>query len=346
MDLGAAALLGAVVSVAVAAGGAALVAWAGPLDRPRARGSHAFPTVTSGGVAALVAAAVGLLTIAAVGPGSVRTDLARVAVTLAFSGALGLLGTLDDLFDVGAKLKLALQVLAGLAFAALVARPEAIVVAPGVAAPLGLALGVIGTTLWLVVATNAVNFMDGANGLAAGCVAIAFGAVAIAAFGHDQLAVGAAALAAAAGLAGFLPWNLPAGRLFQGDVGALFSGFLLAGLAVVAATADPSRALSLYFVPIALTPFLTDVLLTLVIRARRGAALMEAHRDHLYQQWLIRTGKSHAALAVRAWALTAAYAALGLFAETLPPGWQGPLFAAGALACVVGWVGVRKRLAA
>jgi Fuc2NAc and GlcNAc transferase len=346
MDLGAAALLGAGVSAAAAAGGAALVAWAGPLDRPRARGSHRHPTVTSGGLAALVAAALGLLTMAAVGPDTIRTDLARVAVTLAFAGALGLLGALDDLFDMGAKLKLLLQVLAGLAFAALVARPEGIVVAPGLAIPLGVAAGVLGTTLWLVVATNAVNFMDGANGLAAGCVAIAFAALAVAGFSHGQLAVAAAALAAAAGLAGFLPWNLPAGRLFQGDVGALFSGFLLAGLAVVAATADPSRALSLYFVPFALTPFLTDVLATLVIRARRGASLMEAHRDHLYQQWLIRTEKSHGALAVRAWGLTAAYATLGLLTETLPSGWQGPVFAGGAVTCVAGWILVRRRLAA
>jgi UDP-N-acetylmuramyl pentapeptide phosphotransferase/UDP-N-acetylglucosamine-1-phosphate transferase len=345
MEPGAAALLGAGVSAAAAAGGAALVVWAGPLDRPRARGSHAHPTVTSGGLAILVAAALGLLTTAVVGPVDLRTDLARVSLALAFASALGLLGVIDDLFDVGARTKLILQALAGLAFAALVARPETVPLAPGLTVVLAPVVAVLGATLWLVVATNAVNFMDGANGLAAGCVAIAFAALAAAGFGHGQQALAAAALTAAAAVAGFLPWNLPAGRLFQGDVGALFCGFLLAALAVVAATTEPGRAMSPYVVPFALTPVLTDVLLTLAVRAARGASLMQAHRDHLYQVWLIRTGRSHAALATRAWGITAAYAALGLAAEFAPPGWQGPLFAAGAVVCCAAWVLARRGLA-
>jgi UDP-N-acetylmuramyl pentapeptide phosphotransferase/UDP-N-acetylglucosamine-1-phosphate transferase len=344
MELGAAALLGAGVSAAAAAGAAALVVWAGPLDRPRARGSHARPTVTSGGLAILVAAALGLLTTTFVGPVDLRTDLARVSLALAFAGALGLLGVIDDLFDVGARTKLILQALAGLTFAAMVARPETVAVAPGLTLVLAPVVAVLGATLWLVVATNAVNFMDGANGLAAGCVAIAFAALAGAGFAHGQPALAAAALTASAAVVGFLPWNLPAGRLFQGDVGALFCGFLLAALAVVAATTEPGRALSLYVVPFALTPILTDVLLTLVVRAARGASLMQAHRDHLYQVWLTRTGRSHAALAARAWGLTAVYAGVGLAAEFAAPGWQGPLFIVGAGACVAGWVAARRRL--
>jgi hypothetical protein len=86
------------------------------------------------------------------------------------------------------------------------------------------------------------------------------------------------------------------------------------------------------------------VLLTLVLRARNGASLMQAHRDHLYQQWLMRTGRSHGALAVRAWSITAAYAGVGLVTESLPTGWQGPMFVAGVVLCGGGWVAVRRRL--
>jgi UDP-N-acetylmuramyl pentapeptide phosphotransferase/UDP-N-acetylglucosamine-1-phosphate transferase len=343
MDLAGAVLAGAGVSAAAAAGGAALVAWAGPLDAPRARSSHATPTVTSGGLAILAAAALGLAVFGQLAPEG-RTDLARVALAFGFAGALGLLGALDDLFDLGARPKLLLQAAASAVFAGLVARIETLPLGFGLAADLGVVAGVLGTGLWLVVATNAVNFMDGANGLAGGCVAIALAALGAAGLIHGQPAVGAAALVAAAAIAGFLPWNLPARRLFQGDVGALFTGFLVAALAVVGATAQPDRALSVYLVPFALTPFLTDVLLTLAVRARRGRSLFEAHRDHLYQLWLTRTGGSHAALALRAWVITALYAGAGLASEWAPEGTRPLLFAAGVAVCAAAWTAARRRL--
>lgn len=343
MDLAGAVLTAAGASAVLAAGGAALVAWAGPLDAPVARSSHAVPTVTSGGLAVLAAAALGLALFGALAPEG-RTDLGRVALAVGFAGALGLLGAVDDLFDLGAKPKLVLQALASVIFAALVARIETLPLGLGMTAGLGVVAGALGTALWLVVATNAVNFMDGADGLAGGCVAIALAALGAAGMVHGQPAVGAAALVAAAAIAGFLPWNLPARRLFQGDAGALFTGFLVAALAVVGATAQPERALSVYLAPFALTPFLTDVLLTLAVRARKGRPLFQAHRDHLYQVWLTRTGRSHAALAVRAWAVTAAYAAAGFAAEWAPAGAQPLLFAAGVAVCAAGWVAARRKL--
>jgi UDP-N-acetylmuramyl pentapeptide phosphotransferase/UDP-N-acetylglucosamine-1-phosphate transferase len=343
MDLAAAALAGAGASAAAAAAGAALVAWAGPLDKPVARSSHAVPTVTSGGLAILAGVAVGLAVFALAATEG-RTDLARIALALGFAGAVGLLGAVDDLFDIGARTKLLIQAIVALAFAILVARIEALPLAPGLVVSLGAAAGVLGTALWIVVATNAVNFMDGANGLAAGCVAITLGALSAAGFMAVQPALGGAALVATAAIVGFLPWNLPARRLFQGDVGALFTGFLIAALAVIGATAQPDRALSVYLVPFALTPFLTDVLLTLALRAKRGQSLLQAHRDHLYQVWLTRTGRSHAALAFRAWTITAVYAGAGLACEWASRDLQPLLFAAGVAVCAGGWVALRRRL--
>ncbi len=343
MDLTSAALLGVGVSAATAAAVASLVAWAGPVDNPRARGFHAHPTVTSGGLAIMAGASLGLIafTLASL---EGRADLGRAALTFGFAGVVGLMGAVDDLFDIGAKAKLVLQALVGLVFAVLVARIEVLPLAPGLIVPLGMVVGALGTALWLVVVTNAVNFMDGANGLAAGCVAVALAGLAAAGLDHGQPAVAGVALAAAAAIVGFLPWNLPGKRLFQGDVGALFTGFLVAGLAVTAATAAPDRAVSLYLVPFALTPFLTDVLLTLAIRAKRRESLFQAHRDHLYQLWLTRTGGSHAALAVRAWGLTGVYTLAGLAADRAPVGVQPLLYAAGVGVCVAGWVAVRRRL--
>lgn len=338
MNPGGAALAGAGAGLVLASALSALVAWTGPLDSPRARGLHSTPTVTSGGLAVLAASAVGLFVFSRLAPAP-APQLSQAALTLGLAAALGLLGALDDLVDMGAKAKLLAQALLALLFAVMIAHVERLPLGPGLALPLGPVLGVAGTVLWLVVATNAVNFMDGADGLAAGSLALVLAALGVAALMHGGDGVAGAALAAAGALAGFLPWNLPFRRLFQGDAGSLFSGFLAASLAVLAAD-----RVSLYLVPFALTPFLTDVLLTLVVRARRGERLSEAHRDHLYQLWLRATGKPHRALTLRMWAIMAAYSAAAVASEAAPEGVRPLLFLIGVAVAVAGWAALRRRL--
>ncbi len=120
------------------------------------------------------------------------------------------------------------------------------------------------------------------------------------------------ALAGAAATAGFLPFNLK-GRLFQGDAGALFGGFLFAALCLVACGRDGRGPVGLWFGPTTLLPFLTDVLLTLLRRARGRRSLLQAHREHLYQRWLAAApGRTHAALALRTTAaMTTAATSMG-----------------------------------
>jgi len=340
MSLGGAAVVGAGVGLAVAAGFCALVAWAGPLDRPGARSSHTHPTVTSAGLAVMAGTALAFLVFAALAPAP-TLGLGRAALTLGFAGALGLLGTFDDLVDIGAKGKLIAQAIVGLLFAVLVARVEELPIGGGIVLPLGAVVGTLGATLWLVVATNATNFMDGADGLASGSLAIVLTALAMASFAEGEPGAAGLAAAGAAALIGFLPWNLPSKRLFQGDAGSLFSGFLAAALAIVAV-----GHVSLYFVPTALTPFLTDVLLTLAIRARRGQSLFQAHRDHLYQVWLRATGGTHRALTMRVWAVMAAYAIWALVSEAAPEGLRPPMFALGVVAAAMLWRFARRKLEA
>lgn len=339
MGAGWAILAGAAVSLAFAGGFAALIHRAGPVDAPRARGSHTEPTVTSGGLAIMAGTSIGLLVFALLARGDIVLGLASTAMTLGFAGTLGLFGALDDLIDLGAKGKLVAQAVIGLVFAIAVQRIEGLPVGFGLVLPLGAVVGALGTVLWLVVATNAVNFMDGANGLAVGSLSIVLAALGAAAFIQGEPAIAAAAVAGAAAQAGFLPWNLPGRKMFQGDAGALFSGFLAAGLAVAAA-----GPVSVYFVPMALTPFLVDVLLTLLVRARRGQSLYQAHRDHLYQLWLRATGRSHSALALRVWAVVAIYALAAVCCEAAPEGWRFPLYLAGVALAAAGWRVARRRL--
>ena len=152
----------------------------------------------------------------------------EVAAVLAVAGGLGLLGAIDDMVDLGARAKLLVQMAVALVFALTVAKVLAVPLYGRVALPLGPWFGALGTALWIVVATNTVNFMDGANGVAGGALAVALGALGLGALGAGEPAVAAAALTGAAANLGYLPWNL-GGRLFQGDAGALFSGLPAGG---------------------------------------------------------------------------------------------------------------------
>ena len=321
---------------AIAAVIAGLVSRWGPVDPPKDRGAHSAPTPTSGGIGIIAGTCAGLAMATAVLPPS---QTGPVTLLLAMAVAVGLLGALDDLIDLGARTKLAVQAVLAMVFALFVARIDSLPLAPGLDLHLWPVVAVLGTALWIVVTVNALNFMDGANGLAPGAAIIILAGLSLLSAAHGQTAIAATALMAAAAGLGFLPWNLPGGRVFQGDAGALFSGFLIAGLAVLAAQPGPStRPLSAFPVVFACLPLLTDVFLTLLARARRRASLLAAHREHLFQRWLMaRPDRTHAALALRFWGLTLLATLIGIAAEQLPQGFQAGILAMSVAASVLIW---------
>ena len=145
-----------------------------------------------------------------------------------------------------------------------------------------------------------------------------------------------ALLGAAAGL-GFLPWNLPAGRIFQGDAGALFSSALFAALVLEAAGRSGEGAVSLWFGPLALLVLLTDVFITLLARARRRAPLLSAHRDHLFQRWLGVGGRTHGGLSVRIWGMTLGLTIAAISLQFVPVACRSVIFGLCLVLSVVGW---------
>jgi UDP-N-acetylmuramyl pentapeptide phosphotransferase/UDP-N-acetylglucosamine-1-phosphate transferase len=160
--------------------------------------------------------------------------------------------------------------------------------------------------LFVVSLTNAYNFMDGIDGIA-GLQAVVAGIGWVGA-GHylgDSLLAGAGAAVAGASL-GFLLFNWSPASIFMGDVGALFLGYLFAGLTAYASTRSALAATAgLLFV----WPFLFDTIVTLVRRAVKGENLLRAHRSHLYQR-LVLNGASHQSMAL----LYGALAAIGVAA--------------------------------
>ncbi|MGC8531047.1 MAG: glycosyltransferase family 4 protein [Acidiphilium sp.] len=249
-------------------------------DRPDARKAHAKITPKSGGVGIVAAFLLGILLLYRYG------EVSRLAAPL-FLGVIAaafLIATvslLDDIFDFPFLVKLAAQLAAALVavWAGLavhhVALPVLGVVRLGWAGP-------VLSILWIMIVTNAMNFIDGLDGLAAGTTLIACLFLAVIAGLHGGFFVYTASLLLAGGVAGFLPFNYPRARIFMGDVGSQFCGFMLSLLGI-AATQDQHVTLSFLVVPLLLSGVLLDVAVTLVRRGAQARNVAQAHRGHLYQ---------------------------------------------------------------
>ena len=149
-------------------------------------------------------------------------------------------------------------------------------------------------TIWLVGVTNAVNFMDGIDGIAGGQAIVAGTTILILAQAAGDRMMVILATAIVGGSAGFLMHNWPPARVFMGDVGSAWLGFVFAAAALELATHDRRAGVAAAFV---LWPFVFDTALTLALRAQRRENLMQSHRSHLYQR-LVGAGASHGQVAI------------------------------------------------
>ncbi len=195
---------------------------------------------------------------------------------------IALMGFLDDCFSLRSPLKLAVQLLAAVLAWRAGARIEILTVPWGEAryVPLG-ALSLPLTVLWLVTCTNAMNLIDGLDGLAAGVAVI--GSLTMlfvaAAVSEGEIAVLLAALTG--GCLGFLPYNRSPARIFMGDVGSQTLGFLLGAAAMVGLF--KVHALVTFLVPpAALALPLGDTAFAFLRRALRRQNPLRADRGHIH----------------------------------------------------------------
>jgi UDP-N-acetylmuramyl pentapeptide phosphotransferase/UDP-N-acetylglucosamine-1-phosphate transferase len=331
---------GAAISAVVSIIACRILIAAGPLAvAADARHLHRAPTPTSGGLGIALGFGVGLMVLALA---SHAIQVRPIGVTLltataGFAYGLLALGFWDDAHPLSARLKFLIFGLLSLAAAASLGAVGSFVIGDAQwLAPYWLALA--GTALWVFTLVNAVNFMDGANGLSMGSVAIGMIWLCTLGVTHgDGTGSGAIAAACTAGaLIGFLLWNFPHARLFAGDSGALFVGGLaaLTSLLVIHRTGlSPVVPAIIFF------PLLADVLLTLAWRVIRRRSLLDGHSEHLYQI-AIHGGMSHAAIALIYWAAMAACGVIAFLAARDPGAadWQA-LSALAIIATIVSIVG-------
>lgn len=258
----------------------------GLIDQPNHRSSHRQPTPRGGGIGIVLGAASGL-TVAFVAGAAMPVSVWTV---LAVATVVGVVGLVDDFRRLPPTFRLVAQ---GIAAAAVIATTGPMKALP-LPAPLDLGFasiaGWIFSLLWIMALTNFFNFMDGIDGLAGGQAVASFLGVVLAGWSED-----ATLLAACAGAAslGFLVHNWSPARVFMGDVGSGFLGFLIAALPFLAPI--DRRTDSTLAVAIGMTLFLLDPLETLFRRAAAKKNLTAAHREHIYQQF-VEPGESAGAV--------------------------------------------------
>lgn len=250
------------------------------MDVPDARKAHTSATPKGGGVGIVVAFLVGIVGLYQFAAFARIEDSYFLGV-IGAALAIAAVALLDDRFDWPFSVKLLAQlVAAATAIGSGLCLTEVRLPMLGTVS-LGWT-GVALTLAWVVFATNAMNFIDGLNGLASGVTLVACLFLAwIAVVTGGWFAYAVAGLLAA-GVLGFLPFNFPNARIFMGDVGSQFCGFMLAQLAIVASRFD-SVELSFLLVPMLLSGVLYDVAFTLCRRTWQGERVTEGHRGHLYQ---------------------------------------------------------------
>ncbi len=228
-------------------------------------------------------------------------------------GAVFILGQRDDFRDIDFRVKFAVQFGAAVALYVAGYRVGEMTLPGNGTVDLGW-LDPVVTVLWIVLITNAMNLIDGHDGVAAGVSALVSATVAYVAWdlGHDLIAMLFAALAGAC--LGFVPLNLPRARRFLGDGGAYFLGFTIAGLSVAGAV-DSTGRVPLYIPIVALGLPVLDTVVAYLRRWLNGNHPFKADQDHFHDR-AVRLGLKPLHVTLLAYALTAVFcaAALGLHA--------------------------------
>jgi len=256
------------------------------VDRPDGqRKLHGWPVPLWGGVAVYAAMILGLLAVR-FGASEAMPELRELSTAwIIAAGFVCFVGSVDDLFNLHPRLKLALQIVSVLpivAFGYYVDR----IVAFGYPIELGW-LGIPLTVLWLVGCINALNLIDGMDGLASivGLSTATMLGVIAASEGHPHVALMAVVLAGS--LAGFLLYNLPPASIFLGDSGSMVIGLTIGVLGMQGAM-KTSATLAITAPAVVMTLPMFDILAAVVRRKLTGRRFDAPDRLHIHHRLLDR----------------------------------------------------------
>jgi len=234
----------------------------------------------------------------------------KIIVLLATGVFIFLVGLTDDMCRLKVRSKFLAQIAAAVVLCSFGIRIEYIKLAEWFTLTFGWFSWPL-TIFWIVGITNAVNLIDGLDGLAAGISAIACAVIAVFALYTDQMVMAVLMLALFGSLCGFLFYNFNPARIFMGDGGSLFLGFILAGSSVLCA-AKSATIVGLAMPTLALGIPIFDTLFSILRRFLERRPIFTPDRSHLHHK-LLDMGFHQRHVVMLIYLLTASIAGLGMF---------------------------------
>ncbi|MGE0490363.1 MAG: MraY family glycosyltransferase [Vulcanimicrobiota bacterium] len=287
----------------------------GALDRPDARKVHKVPTPLWGGLGVSIAFAASLITVLALftPPQAVTTQQWWSMGGLLVGGAaLVALGMFDDRFGMAAKTKLLGQIGVALILVGCGVRVDYFSL-PGIDGMIFLRewQAILLSMLWLVGVTNAINLLDGLDGLVAG-VSLSSAVIFLVVAAMNGEWVTMVAMAAVAGAAlGFLRYNFNPATIFLGDTGSLFLGLMFAGWSIVGCLKTTATvALAIPVMLILAVPIL-DTTFAIVRRGVTRQPIFKPDKGHLHHR-LLAVGLSQRQAVCTIYAINVAFGLAGL----------------------------------
>jgi UDP-N-acetylmuramyl pentapeptide phosphotransferase/UDP-N-acetylglucosamine-1-phosphate transferase len=232
-----------------------------------------------------------------------------VALLLA-STIIFLVGLIDDIKQLRARMKLLAQLCAAILVCSMDIRIKSIVVPDLFTIDLRWLSWPL-TILWIVGVTNAINISDGIDGLAAGISAITCGVIALFAITSGQIVMGILMLALLGTLTGFICFNFNPAKIFLGDSGSMFLGFIISSSSVMC-YAKSSALFGLTLPVLALGIPIFDTLFSMLNRFLNRRSIFAADRNHFHHR-LLDKGLNQRHAVIVAYSMTLLTAGLGMF---------------------------------
>ncbi len=304
----------------------------GLVDAPGVRKVHTRPIPRVGGIVfvisllSLVVPAMFMDNVIGDAFREIRTQLIALLATGVF---IFLVGLTDDIRSLRAPLKLAALLGAAFVICLSGARIQTITVERLFTIDFGWVSYPL-TMVWIAGVTVGINFIDGLDGLAAGIAAIVCATIAVFAFHSGQIAMFVLLLGLLGSLTGFLFFNFNPAKIFMGDSGSMFIGFMIAAGSVVT-QAKSATLVGIALPALALGVPIIDTALTMIRRAVLDKrSIFSGERGHIHHRLLDR-GLQHRTVVIVIYSVTLVAAAFGLLMLTMREGARIGVLAGGIL---------------
>ncbi len=280
----------------------------GIFDQPDARKVHSGSMTRLGGIGIYCGFLAGLLAY-----GNFTKPVLGLLISSTMVVAVGLY---DDIKGITPKMKILGQVAAAIVLIGFDVRLEFLTnPINGNLIDMGF-WGLPITLFWLIGVSNAVNLIDGLDGLAGGISAIAALSLAVVSLSKGFWGSGAIALVLVGSLAGFLRYNFHPAKLFMGDCGALFLGFVLGALSILGLS-EGTTVIALFIPIMVLGIPILDTFFAIVRRYKNNKPIFEADKGHLHHR-LLDMGVDHKYTVLFIYAITFILCALAVLVTLLP----------------------------